>query len=87
LAAVAVTRPSVLLLDEPTRGLDGGAISDLARTLHALAASGAGILIATHDRRLASAAHRVLQLEAGKVDAARSSAQAMQAVAPTVTGY
>ncbi len=67
LGAIAVTNPAVLLLDEPTRGLDDAAIANLARLLHARAAAGVAILVATHDRRLTRAAHRVLRLDAGRV--------------------
>lgn len=67
LGAVAVTNPSVLLLDEPTRGLDDAAIVSLASLLHASAAAGAGVLVATHDSRLTAGAHRVLHLRNGRV--------------------
>lgn len=67
LAAVTVTRPPVLVLDEPTRGLDDAAIADLAGLLQAHASAGAGVLVATHDGRLTPAAHRVLRLSAGQV--------------------
>jgi ABC-type transport system involved in cytochrome bd biosynthesis fused ATPase/permease subunit len=66
---VTITRAPLLLLDEPTRGLDDAAIAALARLLHARAAGGAGILIATHDRRLVRATHRAVQIEGGKVAA------------------
>jgi len=62
LAAVAVTRPPVLLLDEPTHGLDDGAIAALAALLHERAAAGAAVLVASHDRRLVAAAHRSVRL-------------------------
>jgi energy-coupling factor transport system ATP-binding protein len=68
LGAVAVTRPAVLLLDEPTRGLDAAAIAALAGLLHAFATAGAGVLVATHDRRLVRAAHRVWRLDQGRVE-------------------
>jgi energy-coupling factor transport system ATP-binding protein len=64
LAAVSVTDPPLLLLDEPTRGLDGEAIAALARLLHERAAAGAGVLVASHDRRLTRAAHREVRLGA-----------------------
>ncbi len=62
LAAVVVGRPAVLLLDEPTRGLDDGAIFRLGQLLDRLAAEGAAILLATHDRRLVRWADRALAL-------------------------
>lgn len=65
LGAVTVTRPPLLLLDEPTRGLDDAAIAALARLLHERAAEGAAVLLATHDRRLVQAAGRVVGLESG----------------------
>jgi energy-coupling factor transport system ATP-binding protein len=67
LAAVTVTQPRVLALDEPTRGLDDAVIADLARLLQAQAAAGAAVLVATHDRRLTRAAHRTVQLVDGHV--------------------
>jgi energy-coupling factor transport system ATP-binding protein len=68
LGAIAVTNPVLLLLDEPTRGLDDVAIAGLAELLHSMAAAGSGVLIATHDRRLAGAAHRALRLRSGSVE-------------------
>ncbi len=67
LAAVTVTRPPVLVLDEPTRGLDDDAIAQLAALLHTHAGAGTGVLVASHDRRLTRAAHRELRLAAGRV--------------------
>jgi energy-coupling factor transport system ATP-binding protein len=49
LALVLATRPPVLLLDEPTRGLDYAAKHVLAGILRGLAAEGRTVLVATHD--------------------------------------
>lgn len=49
LGKLLLRRPKALLLDEPTKGLDGGAKEDLADLLRALAADGMAILIASHD--------------------------------------
>jgi energy-coupling factor transporter ATP-binding protein EcfA2 len=49
LALVLVARPHVVLLDEPTRGLDYAAKRSLARMLRTLADDGHAVLVATHD--------------------------------------
>ena len=59
-AAVAVAEPDLLVLDEPTRGLDPERKSELAAWLERYAASGKAVLIATHDRDLP--AHRRIRL-------------------------
>lgn len=65
LAATTIAGPPLLILDEPTRGLDDFAVASLAGLLHSLAAEGSAILIATHDRRLKRACHRELGLSSG----------------------
>ena len=59
-AAVAVAEPDLLVLDEPTRGLDPVRKTELAAWLERYAASGKAILIATHDADLP--AHRRIGL-------------------------
>ncbi|MEU0945024.1 ATP-binding cassette domain-containing protein [Streptomyces canus] len=68
LAVVLTARPPLLLLDEPTRGLDYAAKSRLVGLLQALAADGHAIMLATHDVELAAElAHRVILLAEGEV--------------------
>ncbi len=43
------TRPQVLILHEPTRGIDVGAKAEIYRILHDLAADGVGVLIASSE--------------------------------------
>ena len=50
LAAVAVAEPDLLVLDEPTRGIDPDRRAEIAAWLEAYAASGRAVLVATHDR-------------------------------------
>lgn len=67
-AAVAVGRPDVLLLDEPTRGMDAPSRLALERALRATAARGAAAVLATHDVELAArCATRVVVLGDGDV--------------------
>ncbi|PRH76600.1 cobalt ABC transporter ATP-binding protein [Streptomyces solincola] len=68
LALVLTARPPLLLLDEPTRGLDYAAKARLVDVLRRLAAEGHGIVLATHDVELAAElAHRVVILADGEV--------------------
>ncbi|MEV5582168.1 ATP-binding cassette domain-containing protein [Streptomyces parvus] len=68
LALVLTGRPPLLLLDEPTRGLDYAAKARLVGVLRGLAADGHAIVLATHDVELAAElAHRVVILADGEV--------------------
>jgi energy-coupling factor transport system ATP-binding protein len=68
LALVLTPRPPVLLLDEPTRGLDYAAKRGLARLLRELADDGRGVLVPTHDVEFAAlVADQVLVLSDGEV--------------------
>jgi energy-coupling factor transporter ATP-binding protein EcfA2 len=68
LGAVTVTRPRLLLLDEPTRGMDYRAKESLVQLLRTWQAEGTGVLLVTHDVELvAQAADRVAVLSEGRV--------------------
>ncbi|MER6914304.1 ATP-binding cassette domain-containing protein [Streptomyces sp. NPDC000594] len=68
LAVVLTARPPLLLLDEPTRGLDYAAKARLVTVLRGLAAEGHTIVLATHDVELAAElAHRVVILAEGEI--------------------
>jgi ABC-2 type transport system ATP-binding protein len=60
-------RPSMLLMDEATVGLDPQSRRDLLTTLHAEAANGATVLWATHWVEEAQGADRVLVLHSGRL--------------------
>ena len=65
LASILVARPQVLVLDEPTRGMDPARKHDLARIIRARAAEGVAVLVATHDEPFAmAAADEVLEMRA-----------------------
>ena len=68
LALVLAGRPDVVLLDEPTRGLDYAAKAHLARILRDLAEAGHAVLVATHDVEFtAQVADRVVVLAEGEI--------------------
>ncbi|MFC6062142.1 ABC transporter ATP-binding protein [Streptomyces ochraceiscleroticus] len=88
LAVVLTARPPLLLLDEPTRGLDYAAKARLVEVLRGLAAEGHAIVLATHDVELAAElAHRVVILADGEIVADGPTAEvvvASPAFAPQV---
>jgi energy-coupling factor transport system ATP-binding protein len=68
LAIVLAPVPPVLLLDEPTRGLDYPSKDRLVEVLHEVAAGGHAVLLATHDVELAArVADRAVVLAEGEV--------------------
>jgi energy-coupling factor transporter ATP-binding protein EcfA2 len=68
MAAILAGDPPILLLDEPTRGLDYAAKASLARLLRDLCAGGKAVVMATHDVELAAAsADRVAILGDGEL--------------------
>jgi len=70
LAIQLAANPRVLLVDEPTRGLDAAARAMVGDALGAAAASGAAVLVATHDRDFARRyATRTLTMRAGRIGA------------------
>jgi energy-coupling factor transport system ATP-binding protein len=64
LAAVAVAEPDLLVLDEPTRGIDPDRKAEIAEWLAEYAAAGRGVLVATHDRTFPADRRVSLQREA-----------------------
>lgn len=68
LAIVVAPAPALLLLDEPTRGLDYPSKDRLIRVLRELAADGHAIVLATHDVELAArVADRAVVLADGQI--------------------
>lgn len=68
LAVQLTADPPVLLLDEPTRGLDPTAKAALSGVLRELAARGRAVVVSTHDVEfVAESADRVVVMAAGEV--------------------
>lgn len=80
LAAITVTKPQALLLDEPTRGLDYAAKRRLADLLKSWREQGMAIAVVTHDVELAAEiADRVVLMSQGEVIAQGEPAQVLGA--------
>lgn len=88
LAVQLAAAPGVVLLDEPTRGLDQHAKANLTTALRGLAADGHAVMVATHDVEfVASTADRVVVMADGDVVADGSTPEvvvASPAFAPQV---
>jgi ABC-type sugar transport system ATPase subunit len=68
LSRCLLTRPRVLLLDEPTRGVDIAAKRDIYRFIRELAAEGAAVVwVASELPELVLLSHRILVLSRAKV--------------------
>ena len=67
-ARALMTRPRVLIADEPTRGVDVGAKRELYELLVTIAAEGVGILLISNEiEEILGLSHRVLVMRAGRV--------------------
>ena len=59
--------PSILLADEPTGALDTKTGVEIMELFHILHRDGATLILVTHDPKVARQAHRVIQVEDGKI--------------------
>jgi ABC-2 type transport system ATP-binding protein len=67
LAACMLHRPKLLLLDEPTAGVDPQARRDFWEEIHGLAARGISVLVATHYMDEAERCHRLAYIAWGRL--------------------
>lgn len=85
-----MTRPKVLLLDEPTRGIDVGAKSDMFEIMNNLAKQGYGVLFASSElKEVLAEADRILVMSKGKITGEfdRSTATEEALVAASAVGH
>jgi ribose transport system ATP-binding protein len=82
------TNPKVLLMDEPTRGVDVGAKQEIYRLIEALAADGMGVLFASSEmEEVLGLADRVLVMHEGRLSGEVSGdAMTEEAVMQLATG-
>jgi erythritol transport system ATP-binding protein len=77
IARAAMSRPRVLLMDEPTRGVDVAAKAEILESMRRLAAGGLGIVFASSDlAEVRACATRILVMARGRLTADVSAADA-----------
>jgi ABC-2 type transport system ATP-binding protein len=79
LAACLIHEPQLLLLDEPTAGVDPKARRDFWEEIHKLAAEGLTFLITTHYMDEASRCHRLAYIAYGNLLASGTVAEVVKA--------
>ncbi len=67
IARATVTRPSLLLADEPTGNLDRASGEDVMSALEALNADGLTLVVVTHDQVLGARARRRIRMDDGAI--------------------
>ncbi|MEI8634606.1 ATP-binding cassette domain-containing protein [Vibrio sp. PP-XX7] len=85
-----LTEPKVLLLDEPTRGIDIGAKADVFEMMVRLSQQGIGILFSTSDlKEIMAVSDRILVMSNGKMtaDVARADTTESELVLASAQGF
>jgi len=85
LAACMLHRPRLLLLDEPTAGVDPKARRDFWDEIHGLAAAGITVLVSTHYMDEAERCHRLAYIAYGRLLASGTVQEVVSA--QRLTGY
>src|SRR5882672_12364241 len=80
LAACMLHQPELLLLDEPTAGVDPSARRDFWEELHALAARGISVLVSTHYMDEAERCHKLAYIAYGELLAQGTARQIVESL-------
>ena len=67
IARALINNPPIILADEPTGNLDFAAAQEISQLLKTLNAKGTTIVMVTHSQEVASAASRIVTMQAGSI--------------------
>ena len=67
IARALVTKPSILLADEPTGNLDSKTTVEIMKLFDELQAEGHTVIVVTHEPEIASHCHRLIEMKDGKI--------------------
>lgn len=67
IARALVTRPSILLADEPTGNLDSRTTVEIMKLFDELQQEGHTVIVVTHEKDIASHCHRLIEMQDGKI--------------------
>jgi putative ABC transport system ATP-binding protein len=67
IARALINNPSLILADEPTGNLDSKTGEDILRLFERLHSGGQTIMVVTHEKTIATRAHRVVSIHDGRI--------------------
>ncbi len=75
IARALITKPAIILADEPTGNLDSKTGVEIMKLFHDLHSKGNTIILVTHEEDIARHAHRIVRLKDGLIESDKKNSQ------------